>query len=223
MSLDLLSLYKSAFKFRYIETLISKEYSRGFIRCPTHLSVGQEILPSLLVEFSDNSDFAVSTHRSHYHYFSKGGSISAFFDELHGLPSGCSGGNGGSMHLIDESVGFMGSTAIVGNTIPIGVGLANSQKIAGSHNLTYVFLGDGATEEGVFYESLHYASLLSLPIIFLVENNNYSVYTNLGDRQASISLKTKRLPLMYHICTMTSMIIHCYIDKLVKHVIMQLL
>ena len=77
MSLDQLSLYKSAFKFRYIETLISKEYSRGFIRCPTHLSVGQEILPSLLVEFSDNSDFAVST-RSHYHYFSKGGSISAF-------------------------------------------------------------------------------------------------------------------------------------------------
>ena len=71
----------------------------------------------------------------------------------------------------------MGPTAIVGNTIPIGVGLANSPKIPGSHNLTYVFLGDGA-RGGVFYESLHYASLLSLPIIFLVENNNYSVYTN---------------------------------------------
>ena len=199
MSLDLISLYKSAFNFRYIETLISQEYSRGFIRCPTHLSVGQEMFPSVLAEFADNRDFAVSTHRSHYHYFSKGGSISAFFDELHGLPSGCSGGNGGSMHLIDESVGFMGSTAIVANTIPIGVGLANSQKISGTPNLTYIFLGDGATEEGVFYESLHYASLLSLPIIFVVENNNYSVYTDLCARQASISLKSKASALIYYI------------------------
>lgn len=191
MSLDLLSVYKSAFKYRYIDLLISREYSKGFIRCPTHLSIGQELFPSLLNEFSDNSDFAVSTHRSHYHYFSKGGSLPCFFDELHGLNSGCSGGNGGSMHLIDESVGFMGSTAIVGNTIPIGVGLSNSQKISESENLTYILLGDGATEEGVFYESLHYASLFSLPIIFVVENNNYSVYTNLEDRQSSISLQNK--------------------------------
>ena len=89
------------------------------------------------------------------------------------------------MHLIDESVGFYGSTAIVGNTIPVGVGLANSLSIERKKNVVYIFLGDAATEEGVFYESLHYASLNSLPCIFVVENNNFSVYTDIKTRQNS--------------------------------------
>lgn len=122
-------IFEKAFLVRTVETLIAKNYKKGFMRCPTHLSVGQEIVPAILNCFYDQKDLAVSTHRSHAHYLGKRGSIKKLFHEIHGLSSGCSGGKGGSMHLIDKSVGFMGSTAIVGNTIPIGVGLAQAQKI----------------------------------------------------------------------------------------------
>ena len=187
---QLFHIFEKAYFIRSVEECIAKNYSKSMMRCPTHLSIGQELVPSILSLFHDNNDLAVSTHRAHGHYLGKGGSLERLFDELHGLNSGCSGGNGGSMHLIDESVGFYGSTAIVGNTIPVGVGIANSFSIERKKNLVYVFLGDAATEEGVFYESLHYASLNSLPCIFIVENNNFSVYTDIKTRQNS-SLKEK--------------------------------
>ena len=187
---QLFHIFEKAYFIRSVEECIAKNYSKSMMRCPTHLSIGQELVPSILSLFHDNNDLAVSTHRAHGHYLGKGGSLQRLFDELHGLNSGCSGGNGGSMHLIDESVGFYGSTAIVGNTIPVGVGIANSFSIERKKNLVYIFLGDAATEEGVFYESLHYASLNSLPCIFIVENNNFSVYTDIKTRQNS-SLKEK--------------------------------
>ncbi len=183
--------FKKACEIREAETLIAENYNKGYIRCPVHLSIGQELVPSILFSFHDVNDFAISTHRSHAHYLGKGGSLQRFFDELHGLPSGCSGGKGGSMHLIDESVGFMGSTAIVGNSIPVGVGLAEAQKLSKSKNLTYIFLGDGATEEGVFYESINYAYVRKLPCLFIVENNEYSVYTPLKPRQSCLKLENK--------------------------------
>ena len=187
---QLFHIFEKAYFIRSVEECIAKNYSKSMMRCPTHLSIGQELVPSILSLFHDNNDLAVSTHRAHGHYLGKGGSLQRLFDELHGLNSGCSAGNGGSMHLIDESVGFYGSTAIVGNTIPVGVGMANSFSIERKKNLVYIFLGDAATEEGVFYESLHYASLNSLPCIFIVENNNFSVYTDIKTRQNS-SLKEK--------------------------------
>ena len=187
---QLFHIFEKAYFIRSVEECIAKNYSKSMMRCPTHLSIGQELVPSVLSLFHDNNDLAVSTHRAHGHYLGKGGSLQRFFDELHGLYSGCSAGNGGSMHLIDESVGFYGSTAIVGNTIPVGVGIANSFLIERKKNIVYIFLGDAATEEGVFYESLHYASLNSLPCIFIVENNNFSVYTDIKTRQNS-SLKEK--------------------------------
>ena len=98
-----------------------------FIRCPTHLSIGQELTPAVLSCFKNNSDLAVVLI-SHGHYLGKGGCLDSFFQELNGLNTGCSSGNGGSMHLNDNKVGFTGSTAIVGNTIPVGVGLANFSK-----------------------------------------------------------------------------------------------
>ena len=187
---QLFHIFEKAYFIRSVEECIAKNYSKSLMRCPTHLSIGQELVPSILSLFHDNNDLAVSTHRAHGHYLGKGGSLEKLFDELHGLNSGCSAGNGGSMHLIDESVGFYGSTAIVGNTIPVGVGIANSFSIERKKNLVYIFLGDAATEEGVFYESLHYASLNNLPCIFIVENNNFSVYTDIKTRQNS-SLRDK--------------------------------
>ena len=180
---SLTDIYKMAIYIRIIEEKIANNYNQGLMRCPTHLSIGQELTPAVLATFNNNSDLAVSTHRAHGHYLGKGASLRAFFDELHGLETGCSSGNGGSMHLQDNEVGFIGSTAIVGNTLPVGVGLANALKLDGSENFVYIFLGDAATEEGVFYESLHYSKLHSLPCLFVIENNKYSVYTSLKERQ----------------------------------------
>ena len=97
--------------------------------------------------------------------------------------TGCSGGKGGSMHLIDKNKGFMGTSAIVGNSIPLGVGLSLSLKLEQKNNISCIFLGDGAIEEGVFYESLNFAVLRKLPVIFICENNLYSVYSPLSVRQ----------------------------------------
>ena len=183
--------WKASFYIRYVEKLVSSVYSLSNMRCPTHLSVGQEMVPSIVSQYLTKTDLAVSSHRSHAHYLSKGGSLSNFFDELHGLDSGCSGGRGGSMHLTDKTVGFIGSTAIVGNTIPIGVGLGNSLKLRSTNDISVIYLGDGATEEGVFWESIHYSIVNSLPCLFVIENNSFSVYTDLDTRQSNTSLFKK--------------------------------
>ena len=109
--------------------------------------------------------------------------LKSMLSELYGKSTGCTQGKGGSMHLIDKSVGFMGSTAIVGNTIPVAVGSALAMKIKNKKSLSCVFFGDGATEEGVFYESINFAIVRNLPVLFICENNLYSVYSGLEVRQ----------------------------------------
>ena len=125
---------------------------------------------------------AVSGHRAHAHYLGKGGSLKAMISEIYGKASGCSGGKGGSMHLIDESVGFMGSTAIVGGTVPVGVGLAYGMKYKKVIKLA-VFFGDAVVETGAFFESVNFSALKKLPVLFVCENNLYSVYSPLSVRQ----------------------------------------
>ena len=177
------NLYKSAFRIREVELEISKRYDEQKMRCPTHLSVGQEAVSAAFSKIALKSDFAVSTHRCHAHYLAKGGSLKKMLAEIYGKKTGCSGGKGGSMHLIDLNCKFMGSSAIVGNSIPIGVGLALSAKIKKTKQISYVFLGDGAIEEGVFYEALNFSIIKKLPVIFICENNLYSVYSPLSVRQ----------------------------------------
>jgi pyruvate dehydrogenase E1 component alpha subunit len=171
------------FKVRMVEEEIAKRYSEQKMRCPTHLSIGQEAVPAALSVNLTHADLAVSTHRSHAHYLAKGGDLPRMIAEIYGKSAGCSKGKGGSMHLVDLEVGFMGSSAIVGNSIPIGVGLGMSLKLDRSKEISVVFLGDGATEQGVYYESLNFAALKDLPILFVCENNAYSVYTSKKDRQ----------------------------------------
>ena len=156
---------------RRIEERIADEYAKQNMRCPTHLSIGQELPAVAMCNALTHNDFAVSTHRGHAHYLAKGGNPTAFIAELYGKKTGCSGGYGGSMHLVDENVGFMGSTAIVGNTIPVAVGVALSQKIRNSESICCVFFGDGAVEEGVFYEAANFAALKKLPILLLPSLN----------------------------------------------------
>lgn len=172
-------------RIRAVEETIAKKYSEGKMRCPTHLCTGQEAIAVGVCAALRNDDFVVSTHRSHGHYLAKGGDLKKMLAEIYGKATGCSGGKGGSMHLIDESVGFMGSTSIVGGTIPIGTGLGLSIKLNGTDQVSCVFFGDGATEEGVFYESLNFAVLKGLPLLYICENNFYSVYSPLHVRQPS--------------------------------------
>lgn len=153
------------------------------MRCPTHLSIGQEAPPAVLSQFLTNDDFAVSTHRSHAHYLAKGGDLLGMLAEICGLPQGCSKGRGGSMHLADKSVGFMGSSAIVGNSIPVGTGLGYAAKLSNLGQISVVYLGDAAVEEGVFYESANFAATAQLPVLFLCENNGFSVYSDFNGRQ----------------------------------------
>ena len=153
------------------------------MRCPVHLCIGQEAVAVGACASIAPGDYVFSAHRSHGHYLAAGGDLRALLAELHGRATGCGGGKGGSMHLIDLSVGFLGATPIVGSTIPIAVGAAFGTRLRGEDRVTLVFFGDGATEEGVFSESLTFAALKKLPVVFVCENNLYSVYSPLSVRQ----------------------------------------
>ena len=176
-------LYIEMYRIRAVEEMIAFKYPEGKMRCPTHLSIGQEAVPAAYSLLINNSDFAVSTHRGHAHYLGKGGDLKSMIAEIYGKKTGCSKGKGGSMHLIDLNVNFMGTSAIVGNSIPVGVGLGLSIELNKTDQISCIFLGDGAIEEGVFYESLNFAAVRNLPILFICENNLYSVYSPLSVRQ----------------------------------------
>ena len=174
---------ETMWKIRILEEEIAKKYPEGKMRCPTHLSIGQEAVPSALSLCITKKDTAVSTHRCHAHYIAKGGNINNMVAEIYGKETGCSKGRGGSMHLIDKSAGFMGSSAIVGNSIPIGTGIALKSKLKKEKNISIVYMGEGATEEGSFYESINFAALKGLNVLYICENNLYSVYSPLQVRQ----------------------------------------
>jgi len=171
------------YRIRAVEEEIASRYSQGKMRCPVHLSIGQEAIPAIFAETIRTSDFAVGTHRGHAHYLAKGGNLNAMIAEIYGKVTGCAKGKGGSMHLIDLAVNFMGTSAIVGNSIPVGVGLGLSVQLKKTDQISCVFLGDGAVEEGVFYESVNFAVVRKLPVLFICENNLYSVYSPLSVRQ----------------------------------------
>jgi TPP-dependent pyruvate/acetoin dehydrogenase alpha subunit len=176
-------LYEEALRIRLVESRIAERYPEGKMRCPVHLSIGQEIPSAIFQQVFKPGDSAVSTHRAHAHYLAMGGDLPRMIAEIYGKVTGCSMGRGGSMHLIDLEKGFLGSSAIVGNSIPIGVGVAYAKKLEADQSVSFIFLGDGAIEEGSFFESANFAAIHKLPVVFVVENNLYSVYTRLGPRQ----------------------------------------
>lgn len=184
MENDKLTLFYKLLRIRRIEEAISDRYNEQKMRCPMHFSIGQEGIAVGICDLLEKSDRVISHHRCHAHYLAKGGSLKKMIAELHGKKTGCSFGRAGSMHLVDLSAGMYGSTAIAGSTIPIGVGLSLASFLKKEQHLTTIFLGDGATEEGAFAESLNFASLKNLPVLFICENNLYSMYTPLSARQS---------------------------------------
>lgn len=185
----LYALYRDMLRNRRIEEEIARRYSDQEMRCPVHLSIGQEAISAGVCLALERTDQVVSTHRAHAHYLSKGGDLKRMLAEFHGKETGCCGGRGGSMHIFDKEVGMLLSLPIVGSGIPIAVGAALAMRQNGGDTVAVAFVGDAAVEEGVFHEAANFAALRKLPIIFVCENNLFSVYTRLDDRQPDLPLQ----------------------------------
>jgi len=178
-----ISMYRQMLRIRIVEEGIAELYAEQEMRCPVHLSIGQEAAEAGACAALERRDYVLSGHRSHGHYLAKGGSLDAMMAEIYGKATGCAGGKGGSMHLVDLEAGFLGAAPIVGSTIPIAAGVALAAQMRDEDRVVMVFLGDGATETGAFYETVNFAALKNLPLVFLVENNFYSVYSPMAVRQ----------------------------------------
>jgi TPP-dependent pyruvate/acetoin dehydrogenase alpha subunit len=179
----LLGFYRDMLRIRMVEEKIAELYPGQKMRCPVHLCIGQEAVAVGVCANLSPEDYVMSTHRSHGHYLAKGGDLKAMMAELYGKGTGCSKGFGGSMHLVDLAAGFLGSVPIVAGTIPIAVGAAFGSKMRGESRVTVAFFGEAATEEGVFHESVNFAALKQLSVVFVCENNLYSVCSPLSVRQ----------------------------------------
>jgi TPP-dependent pyruvate/acetoin dehydrogenase alpha subunit len=178
-------LYASLYRIRRVEEEIARIYPLDKIKSPIHLSIGQEAVSVGVCEALSDQDVVFGTYRGHALYLAKGGDLKQMIAELFGKATGCAEGKGGSMHLVDVAHGVMGTSAVVGTTIPNAVGYALALKYRGDKSGCVVsFLGDGAIEEGVFWESLNFATLKSLPVIFVCENNKYAIHSSQESRQA---------------------------------------
>ena len=176
-------IFFSMLRIRRVEERIESLYLNDEMKTPVHLCIGQEAIAVGVCTVLDKHDFISSNHRGHGHYLAKGGNLDAMIAELHCKTTGCSKGFGGSMHLIDVSVGHMGSSSIVGGGIPIGTGLGLAIKLKKKKFVSCIFFGDGAADEGVLYESINFAMLKKLPVIFILENNQWSVCSHVSSRQ----------------------------------------
>jgi len=178
-----LQLYRSMLRTRRVEEALACRYAEQEMRCPMHLCIGQEAVAVGVSAALEPADMVFSNHRAHGHYLAKGGNLIAMIAEIYGLSGGCCGGRGGSMHLIDLDARFMGATPIVGGTVPLAVGAAWAAALRRTGQVVAVYFGDGCFEEGVLHESMNFATLHRLPVIFVCENNQFSVYTKLETRQ----------------------------------------
>jgi len=177
-------LYRSLYRIRRVEEEIVRVYPEDKIISPVHLSIGQEAISVAACEALDKSDVVFGSYRCHALYLAKGGDLRKMIAELYGKATGCAKGKAGSMHLIDVSAGVMGASAVVATTIPQAVGYAYALKLRGSKAIVVSFFGDGAAEEGVFHESLNFAALKQVPIVFICENNYLAIHSLLGVRHS---------------------------------------
>ena len=168
---------------RCAEEKIGDEFGKSVIKCPCHLVIGQEAPAVGVATHIRKGDRVFGAHRSHAHFLALGGTLHQLLAEVLGKDTGCSRGMGGSMHLLDRAHNFHGSVPIVGATVPIATGAALAAKMDGAGNVAISYLGDGATEEGVFHESLNFASVFKLPAIYVVENNLFSSHLHISLRQ----------------------------------------
>lgn len=170
-------------RIRRVQERIESEYMQDEMKTPVHLYIGQEAIAAAVCAPLRDDDAVNSNHRSHGHYLAKGGDLKAMMAELFCRSTGCSKGYGGSMHLVDVAHGNMGTSAIVGGGIPIGTGQGLAFRMQGLDRASVVFFGDGAADEGTLYESINFAMLKKLPVIYVLENNGWAVCSPTAARQ----------------------------------------
>jgi TPP-dependent pyruvate/acetoin dehydrogenase alpha subunit len=188
---DIERLYRGLRRIRRVEEVIAEIYPSDKIKSPVHLSIGQEAVAVGVCDTLRGEDIVSPTYRCHAAYLAKGGDLNRMMAELYGKATGIAGGKGGSMHLIDMAHNVIGASAVVGTTIPVAVGFALSFKRMKTDRIAVSFFGDGATEEGVFAESLNFAALHKLPVLFVCENNFYAIHTPLSRRWATSRLSER--------------------------------
>ena len=188
------SLYNSMVRIRLCEESFIDPILKGEILCPVHLYSGEEAIATGVCAALKEEDYIFGTHRSHGHYLAKGGSMPELVAEIYGKETGCSRGRGGSMHIIALEKGMLGAAPIVGGTISLALGSALASYIRKDNKVTVSFFGDGATGEGVFYESLNFASLHNLPIVFACENNFYSTHLPIKECRANNNIFKTGVP-----------------------------
>ncbi len=199
-------LYESMLLIRKFEEKIAEIYHTDAIKSPVHLSIGQEAVAVGVCDTLAKDDIVSNTYRCHATHIAKGGDLNKMMAELYGKKDGCAGGKAGSMHLIDMNHGIMGASAVVGTTIPVATGYAmalkREAKKTGKQRVVVSFFGDGATEEGCFSESINFAALHKLPMIFLCENNGLAIHNpierrwptdKICERIATYGIKTFRV------------------------------
>ena len=177
-------LFYEALRIRLVEEKVIELYPSDKIQSPVHLSIGQEAVAVALCPHLKVDDWLFINYRGHAFYLAKGGPMPELFAELYGKRTGLSKGKAGSMHLAAPKQGVMGASAVVGSTISHAVGAALASKIRGEDRVFVAVFGDGATEQGAYHESLNFASIHNLPVLFLCENNGLAVHASLGERQA---------------------------------------
>jgi TPP-dependent pyruvate/acetoin dehydrogenase alpha subunit len=185
----LITQWETMVRIRRAEEAIARMVERGEAGCPCHLCIGQEAVAAGVCAALDRQDSVWGGHRSHGHYLAKGGSLEALFAEILGKTTGCSGGRGGSMHLLAPEVSILGTVPIVAATVPLAVGAAFAYAMRAEPRVAVSFFGDGAIEEGHVHEAMNLAALYRLPVVFVCENNLYSSHMHWSERRASDNLE----------------------------------
>lgn len=176
--------YRSLYRIRRVEEEIARVYPSDKVMSPVHLSIGQEAISVGVCEALQPGDIAFGSYRSHALYLAKGGDLKGMIAELYGKAAGCGKGKAGSMHLVDINAGVMGASAVVATHISQAVGYAWALRQQGSRAVVACFFGDGAAEAGAFHESLNYAALKRVPVLFVCENNSYAIHSHQKHRQS---------------------------------------
>lgn len=180
----LLRLHQCLLKVRLAEELLAERYREQEMRTPAHFGTGQEAVAVGVCEALRQTDVVFSHHRCHNHYLAKGGDVYGLAAELYGRADGCSGGRGGSVHLTAPEHGMIATSAILGEMTAVAVGAALAFQMDRKDNIAVTFFGEGAMDEGAFYEALNYASIKRLSVLFVCENNLYATESPLSVRQA---------------------------------------
>ena len=181
----LVALHRELLKLRITEETLAARYREQEMKTPAHFGTGQEAVAVGVCQALRADDVVFSHHRGHNHYLARGGDIYALAAELYGRADGCSGGRGGSVHLTAPEKGFIATSAILGETIAAAVGAALAFHMDRADRAAVTFFGEGALDEGSFYEALNFAAIKKLPVLFVCENNLYATESPLSVRQAA--------------------------------------